>query len=120
MKLLGEIEVELGVDDKVVLKPTFEGLVVMEEKSGKSIGDLFDGFIKAKIGIKDIASVIYGGMYGASGNRNPKYTFEQIGQKVLVKGVVYFPECGVFVAAAYSGKPISEFKATEKVEEKKT
>lgn len=109
MNLLGEVEINLD-GEKVVLRPTFEALVIVEEKSGKVLSELYEGFLNLKIGIKDITACIYGGMYGANGNRHPKYTFEQIGAKVISQGLGAFSECGFFIAAAYSGKPVSHFK----------
>ena len=122
MELLGEFEIELG-GKKYKLKPSFEGAVLIEEKSCKSIADLLNNF--KKIGIKDISAIIYGGMYGA--NNREIMTYEQIGNLVLKEGYLKFVGVWVLLGAIYTGKPVNDFiesleekKDPSKIEEKKS
>jgi hypothetical protein len=108
-KLLGELEIELG-GKKYVLKPTFEALQLMEDKSGRTLSQLVRVFLTSNAGIKDVAAVVYGGLYGANGNKSagiPKY--EDVGELIMNDGAVnLFGPCGMLVGCAYSGKTIDE------------
>jgi hypothetical protein len=119
MQLLGQIRIELG-GKSYDLRPTFEGLLVLEDRANKTLSEVFDNFVKGKVGVRDISAVIYAGLYGANGNKNPSMSYEEIGNLVIQAGVASFPQCGYFVAAAYSGKPLNELGEAGDVEEKKT
>lgn len=108
MKLLGELEIELG-GKKHLLKPTFKGLIVCEELSGRTLNELLRLFLSSKAGIKDVSAVIYGGMLGKNGDKAPPMSFDEIGELVLQTGFHnVLAGCITFVGSAYSGKPIDE------------
>ena len=107
-KLLGDIEIEIG-GVKHRLKPTFEGLILIEEKSKKTLSELVGVFIKAKPGLGDVVAVIYGGMYGANSNSEPSMSYEQLGNSIMTHGFAHLMgPCATLVASAYTGKPIDQ------------
>lgn len=89
---------------------------MIEEKSGKTITEIFNLWKKGNFGVKDIAAIIYGGMYGKN-NDMELMSFDDVGTLVMKDGYMKFATLWRFLAAIYSGTPISEFVA--KVEEKK-
>lgn len=115
MDILGELEIELG-GKKYTLKPTFGGAAMIEEKSGKTITEIFNLWKKGNFGVKDIASIIYGGMYGKN-NDMELMPFDTVGTLVMKDGYMKFATLWRFIAAIYSGTPISQFIAM--VEERK-
>lgn len=109
-KLLGELEVELG-DKKVTLKPTFKGIILMEELSGKTISELVNTFMSMRSSIRDVAAIIYGGMYGFHGNDAKKVpmTHDQVGEAVMAVGHANLTlPCSTIVGCVYSGVPIDD------------
>lgn len=108
MKLLGELEIELS-GSKHLLKPTFKGLVVTEELSGRTLNELLRLFLSSKAGIKDVTAVIYGGMLGKNGDKAPAMSYDEIGEAVMHTGFHnLLTPCITLVGSAYSGKPIDE------------
>lgn len=119
MKLLGELDVQLG-EETITLKPTFKGLVATEELSGHSLSNLLKLFLSSKAGIRDVSAVIYGGMLGKNGDSRPKYSIDDIGERVLSSGYHdLVGPCLTLIGSAYSGKPIDEaIRLREKLKEK--
>ena len=120
-KLLGELEIMLD-GQSFVLKPTFEAIVMMEEKSNRTISQLWNTFMSMQCGIKDVTAVIYSGMYGKNGNKTSglPLTFEQVGEKIMNMGVLTMQQpCLLIIGSIYSGKPIDEaVKMREAAKEK--
>lgn len=119
-KTLGELEVEI-LGERYTLKPTFEGLIEMESRSGLTIAALLSRFTFQSAGMKDVAGVIYGGMLGANDGK-PSLSFQEVGEMITRHGFnKLLVPCAKFVGAAYSGKSIDEIDANiaDKEEKKK-
>jgi len=117
-KLLGEVEIEL-CGEKYILKPEFEGLVEMEDRSGSSIAVLINKMIAGSLGIRDITAIIYGGMVGFKTKQRLNLTFLEVGNMVIAEGMTkLLTACGKLLAAGYSGKPIDDGD-TEIIDKKK-
>jgi hypothetical protein len=115
--LLGEIEIALE-GKKYILRPTFQSLILTEELAKKSVAEMTRAFMSAKTSLSDVTAIIYGGMFGANGDKHDGLpTMEQIGGMVMRTGVLNLSgACGFVVGAAYSGKPIEELvKAREAI-----
>lgn len=105
--LLGELEIELG-DEKFTLRPTFEGLMQIEQRSGSSIAQLSKKIMVGITGIQDATAIVYGGVYGYCDGK-PKFTYEEIGNKVMAHGYcnILGPICQ-FIGAALLGKNVND------------
>lgn len=86
----GEVEVEL-CGKKYVLKPEFEGLLEAEDKIGKPLTKLFVewGTQKRMPGLREVASLIYGGLIWHKNHRGENLTFEEIGKQVTQTGITH-------------------------------
>lgn len=116
--LLGELEIKLG-DEKFTLRPTFEGLMQVEQRSGCSIAQLSKKIMTGIIGIQDATSIIYGGIFGYCDGK-PKFTYEEIGNKVMKHGYVHLLDpIGKFVAAALMGMSINDIDTSSEDSKKK-
>jgi len=106
--LIGELEIEI-LDQKFTLRPTFEGLIEAETRSGSSIAQLANKIMLSIAGIRDYTAIIYGGVYGYNDNKVPSITFNELGNMIMKHG---FPNlahaCGQFMGAAISGNPIKD------------
>lgn len=126
MKLLGELEIEL-CGKKYQLKPTFTALATTEDLCGRSLSELLKLFLSSKAGVKEVAAVIYGGMLGKNGDKQPPLSYTEVGGLIIAQGFASLqPLCMVYLGSAYSGNPVDELirqrEAAKKMgsEEKKT
>lgn len=105
-KLLGEIEIEIK-DQKFVLRPTFGAAQMIEELSGKTVSTLVNKILKADVTLKEIVSVLYGGISGGLDNKTPPMSFDELGNMVLVAGMGnFFKPCAQILCCIYTGKPV--------------
>lgn len=90
-QLKGEIEIDFD-GKKLVLRPTFEGLLEMEDKAGLSISAILQKFVKSDWSFRMISAVIYGGLFHyvdpRSGERT--YPYDQVGSIIISTGMKKF------------------------------
>lgn len=85
-RLKGDIDIELG-GKKYLLRPTFEGLLEIEDKAGVGLSQILHRFINKDWSMKHVAAVIYGGLLHY-GEKAP--SFEEVGKKIVADGVKSF------------------------------
>lgn len=85
-RLKGDIDIELG-GKKLLLRPTFEGLIEIEDKAGTGLSQILHRFVNKEWSMKHVAAVIYGGLFHY-GEKAP--SFEQVGKQIVAQGVSKF------------------------------
>lgn len=113
-KQKSQIEVDL-CGKKYVLTPTFEAICEMEDKARTGIPAMFQSARKGKIGIKDIAAVIYGGIIGTGKH---ELSYEQVGAMVRKTGLkdLASPVVLLLLECMYDGSDDAEKKTDEQPE----
>ena len=95
-----EMELELA-GEKLLLRPTFEGIAEMENVSGLGIQGIAANLIRENASIRVVAAVIWGGLVGAE---NKKYTLEQIQEMIVDHGIYdLVPQAMLFMNQAMRG-----------------
>jgi len=113
-KLKGEIDITLG-GKKYVLRPTFEGLVELEEKAGAGLSQILYRFSNKDWSMKHVAAAIYGGLFHY-GEKAP--SFEEVGKAIVADGVTSFLAPSVrLLSKSISPDKDEEEVASEKKEE---
>ena len=90
----GEIKGKLG-DKERTFRLTFENIVGIESRSGKSIMDISSSIASNTFSFKDILNVLHEGLMGAGG----KYTVEAVGDMIMKTGV---SSCAIITAQLVS------------------
>lgn len=90
-QLKGEIEVSLG-GKKLLLRPTFEGLLEIEDKAGCGISKILATFAKKEWTLRHVAAVICGGLhhYVDPKTNMPRYPLEVVGPAIMKQGMMHF------------------------------
>ena len=93
----GEVEVDLG-GKTYALRPTFQALAEIEDKTGTNLVTLARRFADGDIGVRDVAVVLWAGM----GEGAP--SLDDVGRLVVERGLdtLIGPAAG-FVAAVFVG-----------------
>lgn len=118
-KLLGELKVKIG-EEEYTLKPTFSAIMRMELETGKKLSELIDLIRFGTFGLRETVAVVYGGILGANGNREPKIKYSDLGDAVMQAGWLQFlVPCGRILGAAYGGQPVDDSELKDESEEKK-
>ena len=81
-KYKGEIKGNLG-DKERVFRLTFENIVQIEERTGKSVMDIARSIVVQNFSFKDIVIVLHEGLVGAGG----KYTQDSTGDMIMKTGL---------------------------------
>jgi hypothetical protein len=82
-KLRDELELMVG-ETKYVLRPSFEGLLEIEDKAGMGLLEIMGNMSTGKVSAKLIVAIIYGGIVGSG----TKVDFNELGNKCLDHGFV--------------------------------
>jgi|TARA_B110000444_G_scaffold234169_1_gene244272 hypothetical protein len=101
----GEIKGKLG-DKERTFRLTFENIVGIESRSGKSIMDISSSIASNTFSFKDILNVLHEGLMGAGG----KYTVEAVGDMIMKTGV---SSCAIITAQLVS----TIFTGSDNIEE---
>lgn len=105
--LLGELEIKIG-DEKFTLRPTFEGLLEMEARSGSSVAQLSKKIMLGITGIQDATAIAFGGIYGHADGK-PNITFNELGNKIMKHGYPHLlGGLGQFIGAALTGTNMND------------
>lgn len=101
-KYRGEVNITLA-GEKYVLRPTFEALCELEERAGEPILSIMSGMQDGKIRLKDMALIIWSGMYGYDAASAP--SIDTVGAMILETGLL-----NVMQEVDKSGiNPVTEF-----------
>jgi len=82
-KFRGETEIEIG-GVKYLLRPTFEGLLEMEDKAGCGLMDLVNSVSKSKISTRHAIAILFGGVLGGG----LKIQYQEFGEKCVEHGML--------------------------------
>lgn len=110
-RLKGDIEISLG-GRKLLLRPTFEGLVEAEGRAGVGLSVILRNFAKSEWSLKHIVSVIAGGLYHYG---DPKLSFENVGNEIVSEGMKEF----IMPAVTLISKSVSPVKGDAEEEPEK-
>jgi hypothetical protein len=114
-RLKGEIEIKMD-GETVALRPSFEGLLEMEDKAGLGLSMLLRRFVAQDWSLKYLTAVIYGGLYHYGDPE--KYSFEKVGQAIVKSGLKNFTVPAMALIST-SVNPDSAKAKEEKAAEKK-
>lgn len=81
-KYKGEIKGKLG-DKERVFRLTFDSIVQIEERTGKSVMEIARSIALQNFSFKDILAILHEGLTGAGG----KYTQPAVGDMVMTTGL---------------------------------
>lgn len=111
--LKGELKIELG-GREYILRPTFAGMAKIRSLSDRYEIDIVMGLSSFNYGAKEIAAIIYGGIYGHLGCKKDSempLTFEDVGEKIMKEGIRKFTRlCLDFMSQAVSGESIKDLE----------
>lgn len=79
----GEVEIEIG-ELKYTLRPSFEGLLEIEERSGLGLMELVNQIGNGRLSTKQAVAIIYGGIIGSGG----KVEFKELGDACVQHGML--------------------------------
>lgn len=79
----GETEIEIG-GVKYLLRPTFEGLLEMEDKAGCGIMEMVDQISRGRISSKVVIAILYGGIIGGGS----KIEYSELGELCVQDGML--------------------------------
>jgi hypothetical protein len=95
-----EMEITVG-EDTFLLRPSFEGLLEIEDKAKAGLLELMQQISSGKITARHTVAIIYGGIVGAGG----KITFDELGQKCLEHGMAEISgKAAMFLAKIVSAR----------------
>lgn len=86
LKFLGEVEVE-GYPFK--MSPSFAGIIAIEEKAGKGVPEIIQGFNQGKVSYRDIIAIAWGLSFV---DGEEKHSFQDVGEHVIRVGIAKFAE----------------------------
>ena len=96
----GEVKGKLG-DKERTFRLTFESIVNIENKTGKSIIQLTTDMSSAKYTFKDLLIILHEGLKGAGGNIIQK----AVGDMIMESGIIKASEtAGIVLASAFTGQ----------------
>lgn len=99
-RVIGEIEIKLG-GKTYTLKPSFQSIAEIEDRSGLGIAALASKISKGNIGLKDAAALIYGGLIGSG---ETSLRFEEVGEMIRREGPIkFFGIASEFLASCLKG-----------------
>lgn len=79
----GEVEIQIG-EVKYTLRPSFDGLLEIEEKSGLGLMELVNQIGNGKLSTKQAVAIVYGGIIGSGG----KVEFKELGDACVQQGML--------------------------------
>jgi hypothetical protein len=82
-KFRGEMEIEIG-EVKYLLRPSFAGLLEIEDKAGCGLMSLVQFIGSGKLTTRQTVSIIFGGIVGGGG----KVEFEALGEECIQHGML--------------------------------
>lgn len=83
--LKGEIPIEL-CGKKYTLHLDFEGMLEAEDRMGKPLPVVFQSWATRPPSLREMASVIYGGLLSDKDVKGRHLTFEEVGKRILETG----------------------------------
>ena len=96
----GEVKAQLG-DKARTFRLTFESIVNIEEKTGKSIVELTQDMSVAKYSFKDLLIILHEGLLGTG----KKFIKESVGDMIMQSGIIKSSEtAGIVLASAFTGE----------------
>ena len=96
----GEVNGKLG-DKERTFRLTFESIVNIEEKTGKSIVELTQDMSVAKYSFKDLLIILHEGLLGTG----KKFIKESVGDMIMQSGIIKSSEtAGIVLASAFTGE----------------
>ena len=96
----GEVKGKLG-DKERTFRLTFESIVNIEEKTGKSIVELTQDMSVAKYSFKDLLIILHEGLLGTG----KKFIKESVGDMIMQSGIIKSSEtAGIVLASAFTGE----------------
>ena len=96
----GEVKGKLG-DTERTFRLTFESIVNIENKTGKSIIQLTTDMSSAKYTFKDLLIILHEGLKGAGSNVIQK----AVGDMIMESGIIKASEtAGIVLASAFTGQ----------------
>lgn len=117
MRKLGEEAVTLDGKD-YVLSPSFEALQEIENRSGKGILQISFDIAQQKVGINDMAAIIWGGHAGylkAKSDSDMPWTFKELGELVIKTGIMtLYTDLLRFMSTATTGRMVEEIEEDAK------
>lgn len=108
-KMRGELEIKL-LDKTFVLKPDFNALCSMEEKSGLGLMGMANRVMEQNVSVKMLTAIIHCGIVGGGCS---DYTFEQVGSMVVKSG---FNKVAPVAIKFLQGAMLGQKQAEEEVE----
>jgi hypothetical protein len=118
-KLKGEIEVTID-EKKYILRPTFEAMLAIEDKAKCGISLLSYKFSSYNVGVNDLTAIVWGGIVGGlSSNETIPFTFEELGEFVVLTGVQeLLRPCADFISFGITGEKQADKKGESKLKKK--
>lgn len=98
----GEVAITIG-DKEYVMRPTFEALVNMETRTGKSALTLSRELIESSILISEIAVILHEGIKAGENQDVP--TYQKIAEDIMNVGIAEHNKCALdFMSSALMGR----------------
>ena len=96
----GEVKGNLGGEERT-FRLSFESIVNIEEKTGKSIVELTQDMSVAKYSFKDLLTILHEGLLGTG----KKFVKESVGDMIMQSGIIKSSEtAGIVLASAFTGE----------------
>ena len=96
----GEVKGNLGGEERT-FRLSFESIVNIEEKTGKSIVELTQDMSVAKYSFKDLLIILHEGLLGTG----KKFIKESVGDMIMQSGIIKSSEtAGIVLASAFTGE----------------
>ena len=96
----GEVKGNLGGEERT-FRLSFESIVNIEEKTGKSIVELTQDMSVAKYSFKDLLIILHEGLLGTG----KKFVKESVGDMIMQSGIIKSSEtAGIVLASAFTGE----------------
>ena len=96
----GEVKGNLGGEERT-FRLSFESIVNIEEKTGKSIVELTQDMSVAKYSFKDLLTILHEGLLGTG----KKFIKESVGDMIMQSGIIKSSEtAGIVLASAFTGE----------------
>jgi hypothetical protein len=112
--VVGEILLKIG-DREFTLRPSFNGLAEIESRADCGILQLAKHISEGGIRIKFLVAMIYGGIVGATPDRQkPEITYDELGELVIKNNYISLvPEVVKWFGAAIVGDPVAQKKTDQ-------
>ena len=112
----GEVKGQLGNEERT-FRLSFESIVNIEEKTGKSIVQLTQDMSVAKYSFRDLLTILHEGLQGTG----KKYVQAAVGDMIMQSGILKASEtAGIVLASAFTGdnkgdeNPLAKAENTQK------